>query len=113
MWSFYDIDDLDFASFAGDNTPYSCLWGMISVLRQLKWGIDKILDWFKTNILKENADKCHLITISKIPVGIEVANMTILSEEKVELLGIHIDNRLNFGCHITHFCRKAGKYCML
>ena len=42
---FYDIDDLDFGSFADDNTPYSCFSDMISVLRQLKGGIDKIFDW--------------------------------------------------------------------
>ena len=29
---FYDIDDLDFACFADDNFPYSCLSDMISVL---------------------------------------------------------------------------------
>ena len=50
---FYDIDDLDFASFADDNTPYSCLSDMISVLGQLKGGIDKISDWFKKNFLRE------------------------------------------------------------
>ena len=50
---FYDIDDLDFASFADDNTPYSCLSEMISVLGELKGGIDKIFDWFKKNFLKE------------------------------------------------------------
>ena len=50
---FYDIDDLDFASFADDNTPHSCLADMISVLGQLKGGIDKISDWFKKNFLKE------------------------------------------------------------
>ena len=43
---FYDIDDPDFASFADDNTPYSCLSDMISVLGQLKKGIEKIFDWF-------------------------------------------------------------------
>ena len=43
---FYDIDDLDFASFADDSTPYSCLSDMIPVLRQLKGRIDKIFDWF-------------------------------------------------------------------
>ena len=106
---FYDIDDLDFASFADDNTPYSCLSDMISVLGQLKGGIDKIFDWFKKNFLKGNADKCHLITSSKTPVGIEMANMTIMSEEKVKLLGIHIDNRLNFDYHISQLCKKAGK----
>ena len=43
---FHDIDDLYFPSFPDDNTPYSCLSGMISVLGQLKGGIDKIFDWF-------------------------------------------------------------------
>ena len=50
---FYDIDDLDFASFADGSTPYSCLSDMISVLVQLKGGIDKIFDWFKKEFLKE------------------------------------------------------------
>ena len=40
-------DDLDLASFADVNTPYSYLSDMISVLGQLKGGIDKIFDWFK------------------------------------------------------------------
>ena len=106
---FYDIDDLDFASFADDNTPYSWLSEMIFVLGQLKGGIDKIFDWFKKNFLKGNADKCHLITSSKTPVGIEVSNITIMSEEKVKLLGIYIDNRLNFDCHISQLCKMAIK----
>ena len=38
---------------------------MISVLGQLKGGIDKIFDWFRKNVLKGNADKCHLISSSK------------------------------------------------
>ena len=50
---FYGIDDLDFASFANDNTPYSCLSDMISVVGLFKGGIDKIFDWLKKKILKE------------------------------------------------------------
>ena len=42
-------------------------------------------------------------------MGIEVSNITIISEEKVKPLGIHIDNRLNFDYHISQFCKKAGK----
>ena len=49
---FYDIDDLDFAIFAYDNTPYHCLSDMISVPGQLTGGIDKTFDWFKNNSLK-------------------------------------------------------------
>ena len=80
---------------------------MRSVLGQLKGSIGKIFDWFKKVFLKGNADKCHLITSSKTPVGIEVSNITIMSEEKVELLG------LNFDYQISQLCKKAKKNCML
>ena len=60
---FYDINYIGFESFADDNTPYSCLSDMISVLGQLEGGIDKVFDWFKKKILKGNADKCHLTFI--------------------------------------------------
>ena len=90
---------------------------MISVLGQLKGGIDKIFDWFPKNFLKHfpsgNADKCHLIISLKSPVEIAVSNIRVISKEKVKLLGIHIDNRLNFDYHISKLCKKAGKNCML
>ena len=35
--------------------------------------------------------------------------MTIMSEGKVKLLGIYIDNRLNFDYHISQLCKKAWK----
>ena len=38
-----------------------------------------------------------------------MANMTIMSKEKVKLLGIHVDNRLNFDYHIRQLCKKTGK----
>ena len=50
---FYDIDDLDFASFADDNTPYYCLSDMISVLGQPKGSINKTFDWVKQKFLTE------------------------------------------------------------
>ena len=65
-------------------------------------------DWLK-KILKGKTDKCHLITSSKTPVGIKVSNITIMSKEKVKLLGIHIENRLNFHYLISQLCKKTGK----
>ena len=91
---------LDFAIFA-------------DVLGQLKGGIDKIFDWFKEIFLKGNADKYHLITSSKTPVGIEVSNIIIMSEEKVKLLEIYIDNRLNFDIILVNSAKKLEKNCML
>ena len=74
---------------------------MRSVLGQLKGSIDKISDWFKKIFLKGNVDKCHLITSSKTPVGIEVSNINVMGEEKVKLL------ELNFDYQISQLCKKA------
>ena len=74
---------------------------MRSVLAQLKGSIDKIFDWFKKIFLKGNVDKCHLITSSKTPVGIEVSNINVMGEEKVKLL------ELNFDYQISQLCKKA------
>ena len=30
-------------------------------------------------------------------------------DEWVKLLGVHIDNKLNFGHHVSHICQKADK----
>ena len=71
---FYEIDDLGFASFTDDNTPYSCLSNTIAVLGQLEGGIGKIFDWFTKNFLKGNTDKSQVIINSKTLVEIEVSD---------------------------------------
>ena len=38
-----------------------------------------------------------------------MSNITIMNEQKVKLLGIHIDNRLNFDYHISQLCKKFGE----
>ena len=44
-----------------------------------------------------------------IIVEIEISNINIRSEERVKLLRIYIDNRLNFDYHTTQLCKKAGE----
>ena len=44
-----------------------------------------------------------------IIVEIEIPNINIMSEERVKLLGIYIDNRLNFDYQISQLYKKAGE----
>ena len=68
-----------------------------------------MFDWFSENFLKANADKCHLIASSKVPVDIQISDIKVTSESRVKLLGIHLDNRLNFDYHVSQLCKKASK----
>ena len=106
---FDDIDDLDFCKFFGWQYSIFLLIRHDIVLGQIKRGIDKVFPWFKKKILKENADKCYLITSSKAPAEIEVSNITIMDEERFELLESYTDNKLNFDYHIS----ELRKNCML
>ena len=106
---FFEVRDLEYASFADDTTPCICLPEMIPILEKLKKGIQSMFDWFPENFLKANADKCHLITSSKVPVDIQISNIKVNSESRVKLLGIHIGNRLNFDYHVSQPCKKASK----
>ena len=106
---FFEVSDLEYASFADDTTPYSCLPEMIHILEKLEKGIQSMFDWFSENFLKANADKCHLIASSKVPVHIQISDIKVTSESRVKLLSIHIDNRLNFDYHVSQLCKKASK----
>ena len=61
------------------------------------------------NFLKTNADKCDLIASSKVLVDIQISNIKVTSEFSVKLLGIYIDDRLNFDYHVSQLCKKASK----
>ena len=106
---FFKVSDLEYASFADDTIPYSCLPEMIHILEKLGKGIQSMFDWFLENFLKANAEKCHLIASSRIPVNIQTSNITVTYESKVKRLGIHIDNRLNSDYRVSQFCKKASK----
>ena len=38
-----------------------------------------------------------------------IGNHVIKPEKSVKILGLHLDNKLNFDNHISNICQKAGK----
>ena len=53
---FFEVRDLEYASFADDTTPYTCLTGMIPILQKLEKVIKSMFDWFTENVLKASAE---------------------------------------------------------
>ena len=63
-----------------------------------------MFDWFSENFLKVNTDKRHLIASSKVPIDIQIFDIKVTSEARVEL-----NNRLNLDYHVGQLCKKASK----
>ena len=101
--TFFIIAKLD--NYADNNTPYT-ISNNIDTLRQKLGSETSILNqWFKDNHFKMNPDKCHLmVTKHNEDVSLNVQGKIIKGSESVKLLGINIDNQLDFDDHVGNIC---------
>ena len=106
---FFEDINLDIANYADDTTPYSYASDLSTILNNLQKGVEKMFEWFLENRLKANANKCHLLLSSKDSAKIEVGNYPVDNIDRVKLLGIHIEGRLNFDYHVSQLCKKASQ----
>ena len=68
-----------------------------------------LFEWFENNLLKSNADKCHLLVSSSDAVNLRISEYDIKNSECEKLLDVKFDNKLTFEKHITNICRKASR----
>ena len=72
-----------------------------------------LIHWFNINQMQANPDKFQAICVGN-KTYIEVKSFTIgqneiKCEQKVKLLGVELDYKLNFDPQVTNVCKKAAK----
>ena len=55
------MQNVDFGSYADDNTVYSACSNDDEVIHSMEEFSRKLFKWFADNQMKTNEDKCHLI----------------------------------------------------
>ena len=61
---FFGITECDIASYADDNTLYNFDFNLNNVISNLEKFTNSLLNLFRENHMKANADKCHLLESS-------------------------------------------------
>ena len=104
------IEKTDICNFADDNAIYSCAKSVNDVIENLQSDLKIALKWFKDNQMLANPGKFQFMILSKnaINKSIVLNSKTIESSKSVKLLGLTIDNKLNFGIHINNICKVAS-----
>ena len=97
------------ANYAYDCTPYEFSGSINEVVLKLQNASNSLLGWYKSNYVKPNPDKWHLLVSDKgdnhaIIIGTEVISNS--KEEKI--LGVYFD-KLNFNSHLKKLCKKASQ----
>ena len=104
------IEKTDICNFTEDNTIYSCAKSVNNAIENLQSDLKIALKWFKDNQVMANPGKFQFMILSKntINKSIIMSIKTIESSKSVKLLGLIIDNKLNFGIHINDICKEAS-----
>ena len=87
---FFFLPSINITNFADDTTPYEINKTVEALIEKFTDGLTVLNIWFENNYMKSNDDKCKLI---------------ITCSNSVKLLGITIDNKLNFKEHLTNICK--------
>ena len=106
---FYFLEDYGTANYADDSTPYSAKSNHKLVIEELEKSSSILFKWLRTNYMKVNTDKSHLLLSGNTKLISNNDNNLTESEKEQVLLGITIDSNLSFEEHINNLCKKASQ----
>ena len=107
MWF---IEHGEVCNYADDTTPYGCNQNLNELKSNLEKDSLNAIEWFKDNYMKLKTDKCKLLVAGHKdhPVSVNIGESTIKQNKQVELLGVVIDEDLNFKDHFNTKIQKAN-----
>ena len=100
-------------NFAVDNTFWTFSNSVDDLVTDLQKEPENAIDWFRSNEVVVNPDKFQSIIINRLgelknSYELLLDNCKIYLENSLTLLGIEIDNKLNFEKHVTALCQKTS-----
>ena len=100
-------------NFAVDNTLCSFTKTLRRLVTILQSECKTAINWLHNNKMIANPDKFQVIFLDKrrsdnTNIEAETGNEKISSTLSVKLLGVHVDDKLNFNKHINKICKSAG-----
>ena len=112
IYSFF-VSDVSLLNFDDDNIISPLVETILELIDILQSGSEIVIDWFKSNKMIVNPVKFQAILLDKRKsdhtnqcIVADNQNMKVLSS--VELLGIQIDDKLNFKLYISNICRSTS-----
>ena len=108
---FFTLKKVDVCNYADDTGLHVCDKDLPNLLYFLEHDTHIAIEWFESNYMKLNKDKCHfLISGHKFEyLWIHVGGTKIWESNSVTLLGVQIDSSLKFDKHVIELCKKAGR----
>ena len=103
------VQNVDFASYADDNTIYDAGDSIDEVIFSLQESSKHFFKRLADNQMKSSEDKSLLIISTSVLTEIQLGDFQIKNSVSENVLGVNTDSKLNFDCHVYHLCYKVNK----
>ena len=100
----------EICNYADDNTLYSANKNINQIISNLSNDFETLTKWFYDNYMVLNPDKCHFMTLGFQDQNFDFhyKNVVIKNSAEEKILGITIDNKLNYKAHTINLCIVAN-----
>ena len=108
---FYLTDVTDVCNYADDTTFHACDLDVKSLITRLEHDAALAIEWFESNYMMLNQDKCHFLFSGHKyeTLFVNVGETKIWDSKQQKLLGVLIDRDLKLDEYVLSQCKKAGK----
>ena len=104
--------DSDLCNFADDTTLYACGCSLDEIVPRLENDLSALIKWFSEHGMVANPGKFQMMFLGlkeQNTLRLNFNDNKVLTTNRVKLLGIEIDNELNFTVHIQNLCSKVNR----
>ena len=98
-------------NYADDTAFHACDLDLKSLITRLEHDAALAIEWFQSNYMMLNQDKCHFLFSGHKyeTLFVTVGETKIWESKNQKLLGVLIDSDLKFDEYVLPQCKKAGK----
>ena len=107
---FYLVESTKVYNFADDTTFFACDKDLKTLISSLEHDSHLAIEWFESNYMKLNQDKCHLLVsgYKHENISVRIGEVKIWESSKTKIIrGCNRD--LNFNEYVSSLCKKAGR----
>ena len=108
---FYFENRSSLSNYPDDNVLYAFGSNLDEVKQNLSQDLLKLSKWFYENCMILNPENCHYMCLGKDSASdlLRFCGLDLVASELETVLGIQIDNKLNFENHIKSLCNKVSQ----
>ena len=108
---FLSLQKCDLANYSDDSTLYTSGQSISNIMNSLSHDFTILSKWFHSNFMVLNPDKCSFILLGvddELQTNLVCENETLKNSKQEKVLGVTIDNKLNFATHLSNITKNAN-----